>query len=195
MSMKRKLGLGIISAVIGISMVIGGTFAYFSDAETTNNTFATGTIDLAVEPTEIVNLDNLKPGDSVERLFELQNNGTLDVEKVLLETNYTINDANNDNTEDFGKHIRVEFLQNLDQIKEVVFETTLHELKNMSPEAVAENALSPLLEEDGLKAGTSDDFIVKFEFIDDGQDQNQFQGDSLNLEWTFNALQGAGEEK
>lgn len=193
--MKRKLGLGIISAVIGISMVIGGTFAYFSDAETTNNTFATGTIDLAVEPTEIVNLDNLKPGDSVERLFELQNNGTLDVEKVLLETNYTINDANNDNTEDFGKHIRVEFLQNLDQIKEVVFETTLHELKNMSPEAVAENALSPLLEEDGLKAGTSDDFIVKFEFIDDGQDQNQFQGDSLNLEWTFNALQGTGEEK
>ena len=195
MNNKRKLGLGIMSATIGISMLIGGTFAYFSDAETTSSTFAAGTIDLAVEPTEIVNLDNLKPGDSMERLFELQNNGTLDVEKVLLKTSYTINDANSNNTEDFGKHIRVEFLQNIDQIKEVVFETTLHELKNMSPEAVAENALSPLLEEDGLKAGTVDDFIVKFEFVDDGQDQNQFQGDSLNLEWTFNALQGVGEEK
>jgi len=195
MNIKRTLGIGIMSAIIGLSMLVGGTFAYFSDAETTNNTFAAGTIDLAVEPTELVNLDNLKPGDSMERMFELQNNGTLDVEKVLLETSYTINDANNDNTDDFGKHIQVEFLQNVDQIKEVVFETTLHELKNMSPEAVAEQALSPLLDEDGLEAGTVDDFLVKFEFVENGEDQNQFQGDSLNLEWTFNAQQAKGEEK
>ncbi|MRS07221.1 CalY family protein, partial [Bacillus anthracis] len=28
-----------------------------------------------------------------------------------------------------------------------------------------------------------------------GNDQSIFQGDSLNLEWTFNANQEAGEEK
>jgi len=195
MSIKKMLGIGIVSTLLGLSLLVGGTFAYFSDAVTTNNTFASGTIDLAVEPTEIVNLDNLKPGDSIERVFELQNNGTLDVKKVLLETDYTVNDVNNDNTENFGKHIKVEFLQNIDQGKEVVYETTLYELKDMSPAAVAEKALSPLLDEEGLAAGTVDDLIVKFEFVDNGEDQNQFQGDSLNLEWTFNALQEDGEEK
>src|SRR5690625_4420959 len=136
MNMKRTLGLGIVSAIFGLSLLIGGTFAYFSDSATTNNTFAAGTIDLEVEPTEIVNLDNLKPGDSIERIFELQNNGSLDMKKVLLETNYTVHDANDNNTDDFGKHILVQFLHNADQMREVVFETTLYELRGMEPEAV-----------------------------------------------------------
>jgi spore coat-associated protein N len=33
---------------------------------------------------------------------------------------------------------------------------------------------------------------VLFQFIDNGQDQNQFQGDSLKVDWTFNAEQGVG---
>lgn len=195
MSMKKTLGLGIVSAVFGLSLLIGGTFAYFSSTATTNNTFAAGTIDLAVEPTEIVNLDNLKPGDSIERMFELENNGSLDIKKVLLETDYTVHDVKGDNTDDFGKHIRVQFLHNADQLREVIFETTLHDLSEMEPEAVAEEALSPLLEEDGLEAGTSDDFLVKFEFVDNGEDQNQFQGDALELEWKFHGLQEDGEGK
>jgi len=195
MNIKKTLGVGLMSAILGLSLLAGGTFAYFSDSVESNNTFAAGTIDLAAEPTEIVNLDNLKPGDTVERLFELQNNGTLDAKRVLLETNYTVNDAENDNTDDFGKHIQVKFLYNSDQAREVVYETTLYKLKDMDPEAVAEEALSPLLEEDGLEAGTSDDFLVEFEFVDNGEDQNQFQGDSLNLDWTFQAQQEDGEEK
>lgn len=187
--------MGVMSAALGLSLIGGGTYAYFSDSVTSENTFAAGTIDLAVEPTELVNLENIKPGDSMERLFELQNNGTLDVAKVLLETDYTVNDADGNNTDDFGKHIQVQFLYNADQLEDVVFETTLYDLKNMSPEAVAEEALSPLLEEDGLAAGTGDDFLVKFEFVDNGEDQNQFQGDSLQLEWTFVAEQTEGEEK
>lgn len=193
MKIKVKLVIGVITAAFGLLLIGGGTYAYFSDSVTSENTFAAGTIDLAVEPTELVNLENLKPGDSMERLFQLQNNGTLDVAKVLLETDYEVMDAEGDNTEDFGNHIKVQFLYNADQLREVVFETTLHDLKNMSPEAIAEEALSPLLEEDGLEAGTTDDFLVLFEFVDNGEDQNQFQGDSLNLEWTFIAEQTAGE--
>ena len=49
-------------------------------------------------------------------------------------------------------------------------------------------------EKGGLEAGTEDYLWVQFEFVDDGKDQNIFQGDSLNLEWTFNANQEAGEE-
>lgn len=195
MSIKKKLGMGMTSAVLGLALVGGGTFAYFSDSEEANNTFAAGTLDLAVEPTEIINVDNIGPGDSFVRDFELQNNGTLDIDKVLLETDYTVDDAEGDNTEDFGEHIQVEFLYNADKLDEVIFETTLAELKDMTPEAVNEHVFEPLLEEQGLPAGTVDDLVVKFNFLDNGEDQNQFQGDSLNLTWTFHAQQTADEER
>lgn len=129
------------------------------------------------------------------RDFELQNNGTLDIDKVLLDTNYTVNDAAGDNTEDFGEHIQVEFLYNADKLDEVIYETTLAELKSLTPEAVNENVFYPLFGEKGLEVDSIDDLVVKFNFIDNGEDQNQFQGDSLNLEWTFTATQTAGEDK
>ena len=195
MNIKKKLGAGIISAVLGLTLVGGGTFAYFSDTETTNNTFAAGTLDLAVNPTQIIEVDNIKPGDSMIRDFELQNNGTLDIDKVLLDTHYTVNDAAGDNTEDFGEHIQVEFLYNADKLDEVIYETTLAELKSLTPEAVNENVFYPLFGEKGLEVDSIDDLVVKFNFIDNGEDQNQFQGDSLNLEWTFTATQTAGEDK
>lgn len=194
MSVKKRLGMGMMSAVVGLGLIGGGTFAYFSDSEQTNNTFAAGTLDLSVEPTEIIAIDNMKPGDSIIRDFELQNNGSLDIDKVYLETDYTVEDAEGDNTEDFGEHIQVEFLYNADKLDEVVYETTLAELKDMTPEAVNQHIFDPILEEQGLPAGTSDDLVVKFNFLDNG-DQNQFQGDSLNLTWTFTATQTAGEEQ
>ena len=77
-----------------------------------------------------------------------------------------------------------------------IFETTLADLKDMSPEAVGEHAFYPIFDEKGLRAGEeADDLVVKFTFLDNGEDQNQFQGDSLQLEWTFTAVQGVGEEK
>lgn len=188
MGIKKRLGMGLMSAAVGLALVGGGTFAYFSDSFTTNNTFAAGTIDLAVEPTEIINIDNLKPGDSMLRDFELQNNGSLDIKKVTLDTDYS-------GDEELAEHIQVEFLYNVDQLHEPIFETTLAELKDMSPEAVAEEALIPLIGEDGLQAGTIDDLIVNFVFVDNGEDQNDLQGAELQLAWTFTALQMDGEER
>ena len=195
MSIKRKVGMGIMSAALGLTLVAGGTYAYFSDSQTTNNTFAAGTLDLSVNPTTIVDVGELKPGDSVIRDFELHNDGSLDIERVVLETDYTVIDAEGDNTEDFGEHIQVEFLYNASKMDEVIFETTLAALKDMSPEAVNENIFYPLLGEKGLEAGgEADDLVVKFNFLDNGENQNQFQGDSLELEWTFVAEQGVGED-
>lgn len=195
MNTKRQLGIAIISLFIGLSLVIGGTYAYFSSSVETNNTFAAGTLDLAVEPTTIIDVENLKPGDWIIRDFELQNKGTLDIQKVFLETEYTVIDAKGDNTEDFGKYIEVEFLYNADKLDEVIYKTTLDKLKDMTPEAVNEHIFYPMFGDRGLPVGTSDDLVVKFNFIDNGEEQNQFQGDSLNLKWTFNAVQTAGEEK
>lgn len=195
MGLKKQLGLGITSAVLGISLIGGGTYAYFSDTAQTNNSFAAGTLDLTAEPTEIIDVDELQPGDSVIRDFELQNSGSLDMDKVTMDTDYAVIDKEGDNDRDFGEDIEVEFLYNADKLDEVIYETTLAELKEMSPEAVNENIFYPKLGEKGLEAGESDDLVVKFNFVDSDEDQNQFQGDSLKLEWTFNAEQATGDEK
>lgn len=195
MSIKKRFGMGMMSAALGIALIGGGTYAYFSDTERTNNTFAAGTLDLTAAPAEIINVENMSPGDSFIRDFELGNGGTLDIDKVFIETDYTVNDAKGDNTEDFAEHIQVEFLYNVNNLDEVIFETTLAELKDMTPEAINQHIFYPEFGDKGLPAGETHDLVVKFNFVDNGDDQNQFQGDSLQLTWTFNATQKPGKQQ
>ncbi|MBO0995836.1 TasA family protein [Bacillus sp. SD088] len=195
MNLKKQLTTGLLSAVLGVTLIGSGTYAYFSDSAETNNTFAAGTLDLSVNPTQIINVDNIKPGDSFIRDFELHNKGTMDIGKVLLEATYTVVDAKGDNTEDFGEHIEVEFLYNLDKFDEVIYQTTLAELKNLNPEVINEKVFGEIFDGEGLPVGVENDLVVKFTFKDNGTDQNQFQGDSLDLTWTFNAQQKEGKQR
>ncbi|WP_242212706.1 biofilm matrix protein CalY [Bacillus cereus group sp. BfR-BA-01383] len=197
MSLKKKLGMGVASAALGLSLIGGGTFAFFSDKEVSNNTFAAGTLDLTLNPKTLVDIKDLKPGDSVKREFLLKNSGSLTIKDVKLATEYTVNDAKGDNAgEDFGKHVKVKFLWNWDKGSEPVYETTLAELKDVDPDVLAKDVFAPEWAENGGLAPDSEDYLwVQFEFVDNNQDQNIFQGDSLNLKWTFNANQEAGEEK
>lgn len=194
MNFKAKLGSAIMAGVLGISLIGGGTYAYFSDTVTTHNTFAAGTLDLSVEPEVVVEVDNMKPGDRIVRDFELQNNGTLNIQTVSLDTDYTVIDAAGDNTQDFGEHIQVSFLYNTHQMNEVVYETSLAELKNMKPEAITNKVFDEVLENGGLEVGESHDLVVMFEFVDNEKDQNEFQGDKIELAWTFIAEQTDGED-
>lgn len=195
MNIKKQLSTGLLSAFLGISLIGGGTYAYFSNSAETNNTFAAGTLDLSVNPTQIIDVNDMKPGDTFIRDFELQNSGSLDIGKVLLTTAYTVTDAKGDNTEDFGGHIEVEFLYNMDKLDEVIYKTTLAQLKNMNPEVLNERVFEPIFNEKGLPTGKVNDLVAKFNFIDNGKDQNQFQGDSLDLTWTFNAHQTDGKQR
>ncbi len=87
MGLKKKLGLGMATAALGLSLVGGGTFAYFNDTATVNNQFAAGTLNLDVnkDPESAVNFDlrNLKPGDNATRYFVLSNGGSLAIKDVL----------------------------------------------------------------------------------------------------------------
>ncbi|TYS85316.1 CalY family protein [Rossellomorea aquimaris] len=200
MGIKQKLGLGVASAALGLALVGGGTYAYFSDSAEANATFAAGTLDLNAAPTTIINVDKIKPGDWMNRSFQLKNDGNLDIAEVLLKTDYTVTNKAGaaPNSEDFGKHIRVNFLWNADKVgNSVIFQTTLDQLKNMTPDAIKQNIFYPWLGEKGgkLAAGTSDTLVVQYEFVESGSDQNQFQGDSLQLKWTFEGKQGAGQER
>ena len=196
MGVKKQLITGISAFALGVGLITGGTFAYFSDTDETSNTFAAGTLDLSVNPTTIINVENIKPGDSFYRNFELTNDGSLDIEKVLLETSYSVTDAANDNgEEDFGEHIEVEFLYNNNNSDEIIYKTTVSELVEMTPEAIDQHIMYPWYGEKGMPVGSVHDVGVKFNFVDNGEDQNVFQGDSLDLTWTFESFQTAGEDR
>jgi len=192
MGIKRKLGYALSSAALGVCLITGGTFAYFSDTEETNNTFAAGTLDLSVDPEVIIEMDNMVPGDYQFRTFYLENNGSLDIEEVLLNTSYEVQDANGDNTEDFGDHIQVNFLENVDKgephgYNDIIYSATLAELQEETPDAVEKNILGFEGEQSGLPSDTEDTMYVEFEFVENNEDQNQFQGDTLTLNWSFEA--------
>ena len=40
-----------------------------------------GTLDLALNPSTVVNVSNLKPGDTIEKEFKLENKGSLDIKR------------------------------------------------------------------------------------------------------------------
>ena len=65
----------------------------------------------------------------------------------------------------------------------------------MTPEAINQHIFYPELGDKGLPAGKAHDLLVEFSFVDNKEDQNQFQGDSLQLAWTFNATQKRGEQR
>lgn len=207
MSIKKKLGLGVASAALGLALIGGGTFAYFSDTVKTTNTFATGTLDLSINPEAIINIDNIKPGDTMPRAFTLTNSGTLDISSVNIVTDYTVEYGDKYTGGDLGEHILVHFMTNVDKNglgnlvvgpNNVITSTTLKELKAAKglPDAV-KNQLADKMpklfgEKSGLKNGSSDDLIVLFEFVDKG-DQNTFQDAKLTLEWDFVAKQTTGQ--
>lgn len=192
MGIKSTLGMGLATAVLGFGLISGGTFAYFSDTAEANNTFAAGTLDLSVDPEVIIDVNNLKPGGWEIRAFDIVNNGSLDITEVLIDTSYEVVDAKGDNTDDFGKHIRVNFLENSDKSEEtgyndIIYSTTLYDLQQMTPDAVEKKVIGFENEQSGLPAGTQDTMYVEFEFVDNEEDQNQFQGDQLKLNWAFEA--------
>ncbi|UOY93318.1 CalY family protein [Ectobacillus sp. JY-23] len=210
MSFFKTVSKGVMTASLGLALMGGGTLAYFSDKVETQNAFANGTLDLAVNPTAVVNISNLKPGDTVYREFTLTNSGSLDINKVLLGTKYEVENAQGteENTDDLAKHIKVRILYNTSSATSTVVEKTLAELKDMTPDITAigsfvgsnnETGALPIPDgipaDDGKGLGNNiEKLFVQFEFVDDGTDQNQFQGDTLKVDWTFNAQTGGGTE-
>lgn len=208
MSLKKKLGLGIASAALGISLIGGGTYAYFNDVETSKNHFTAGTLDLTLNPTEMFKISNMKPGDRMFKRFSLKNDGSLNIKDVLLSTDYTVTDAKGDNNgRDFGEDIVVKFLEYegewpgnppLDQWDDlpgvkVLSQMTLAELKALDPADLT--TVANLLPAGKLAPGKQVYLTVQLEFDYKDTDQNHFQGDRLDLTWTFTANQEAGTWK
>lgn len=93
--MKKVLfSLAALALVIG--MVGAGTFAYFSDTETSNdNTFLAGRLDLTLngkngENVVLFNVSNLRPGNQPKATYTINNVGTidgyLDIENITVQS-------------------------------------------------------------------------------------------------------------
>ncbi|SDZ21755.1 Camelysin metallo-endopeptidase [Bacillus sp. 166amftsu] len=79
-----------------------------------------------------------------------------------------------------------------------VWSTTLSELKKATQNGNVLDLVQKGVvdrEGDGLAPGDDDTFYVMFTFVDNGEDQNMFQGDALKLNWTFNSMQTEGEDR
>ncbi|MEC2159636.1 TasA family protein [Virgibacillus halodenitrificans] len=196
MSIKSKLILGTATAILGLSLVGAPTYAYFFHSENLDKISEENKIDLNTSTYTIIQVDQLKPGDKMTRSFKLSNDGNTNIKNVLLDTTYTIEDANHNNIEDFGKHIRVNFMWNEDKAlsrkwspDNIIYKTTLYDLQKMTPDAVNNKLFIPYFEErGGIEAGDTDKLFVQFEFVDNNQKQNEFQGDKLELTWTFEGI-------
>ncbi|SFL88111.1 TasA family protein [Salibacterium qingdaonense] len=187
MRVNKRLRLGIFTAALGLFLISGGTFAFFNDTSAAGESFSSGTLNLSANPVTSVDLDNIKPGDSFTRSYTLKNDGSLNIADVLMTTEYTVVDAKNDNgTEDFGDHIEVSISWENEDGYISVQEKKLSEATAMEPNILGDNI---------LEAGKEDEVYVTFEFLDNGKDQNIFQGDAMEIEWTFEGKQEEGEEK
>lgn len=81
--MKSKVLMSLCAVAVSAALVIGGTFAFFSDYGTSNgNVFAAGTLNLTVDGKEnnVVkfNVTNMRPGNQPKDTYTLKNTGSLD---------------------------------------------------------------------------------------------------------------------
>jgi spore coat-associated protein N len=88
MSIKKRLGLGAMSAVMGISLIGTGTWAAFNDIESVQAKVGAGELNLNLAELNNGPIDfkisDLKPGDFMTRNIVLQNTGSLAIKDVLM---------------------------------------------------------------------------------------------------------------
>ncbi|MFS0783740.1 TasA family protein [Bacillus sp. 1P06AnD] len=212
MTIKRKIITGALSAVLGISLVGGGTWAAFNDVEQVPAKVQAGTLDLAVNPKIVFDVPNLKPGDKMRRNFEITNAGTLDIEKVLMHTSYDVFNKQGKKVND--KALAREFA---DQYLVTFFTTdgakiadgldkTLAELKEKTDKNQSIDIttfIKVITKDNDLPVGDTDKIVMELFFKDNVTRennsrkfvQNKFQGYSLKLKFDLEATQYKGAEK
>ncbi|WP_068606804.1 TasA family protein [Paenibacillus swuensis] len=83
MSLKKQLGLAMVTTALGATLVAGGSFALFtSSAQNTGNTFASGTVKVSLdkpEGTKYFDISNIAPGDNGSTQLTVTNGGSLEL--------------------------------------------------------------------------------------------------------------------
>lgn len=213
MSIKKKMGLGILAGALGVSLIGGGTWAAFNDVEKTDNKFYAGTLDLVVgEGTTFdFNISNLKPGDHFTKQLVLNNNGSLDINQILVHANKLPGWSDKD---EIGLNSKIgtgsavnsedDFLE---QFNVVITKSDGTSVYTGSLANLVNNPVDELTGTDastvGLATGGTETFTINVTFVENGTTfpnsrlhvQNKFQGEKSNLEFVFEATQMPGEDR
>ncbi|CAM5780288.1 MULTISPECIES: TasA family protein [Brevibacillus] len=202
MSLKKQFAVTLASVGLGAALIGGGTFAWFNaTSEIKDNTFAAGKMEIGATPAESVfQVENMKPGDWFERTFDITNTGTIDINKLLMSVDYTVADKNGDNgSDDLDNHLKVYWLSSADPSIPISERVIVHPLNGKSLKELKDSGqvdisswATKLLT---LPPDTTDRIYMGIEFADDGNDQNRFQEDSVNLTLKLEGKQTAGEPK
>lgn len=139
MKIKRNLLSGSLAACLGLSLISGGTWAAFNDKETATASVQAGTLDLKVYQVageeDTFNVSNLKPGDSMVRVFGIDNIGSLAIKEVLLSamaTNFV--NGTNEYVEDTGLDNTLD--EYLDQFQVQLLSVVSRSIIDLDPNAV-----------------------------------------------------------
>jgi spore coat-associated protein N len=221
MSLKKKLGLGMASAALGLSLVGGGTFAYFSDTATVHNGFKSGTLDIGIgsydQTSWPINFDlqNFRPGDTAERTFDLTNKGSLAIEDTYLNfANASVTDTLNTggNGNDFLQALNVSyFMDVLNDSGNYVPVSMLLPGKSLTLKDALEGkfdgVINPAylvtgangvkllnLTPDGIDVGEKERFRIMISFTDTNQPQNKLQGMVAKIDYNVDARQVIGNK-
>lgn len=170
------------TALLGVCLIVGGTFAYFSDTVSTDNTFGAGTLAMGLSTDTNAEVDfqaeNLKPGDTVNRQMTIENEGTLTIGDILLSAEYSVVDSEgNQGEEDFADDLLVTVYNH--EAVPVIEQVPLSGLDQME---IAQE----------LAAGETIDYDFEFEFAETDEDQNKFQGQNIDVLFTYEANQQTG---
>ncbi len=192
--MKKILGLS-IAAILVLGIVGVGTWALFSDTETsTGNILTAGTLDLKTNDLDGVSgtftSTGMKPGDYIPSggpaTIGLRNAGSINATSLSISFGYVerdgaASDSDNLSAADFAAGLTITNLtyDNSDLLA-LINDTNVDGRKDMR-ELVAQSAALQNLP--GLTAGQTKNFVIRVQF--DPAADNTFQNDGIDVTVTF----------
>lgn len=182
----KKLTAAIVLIAIGAALIGGGTFAYFSaTVESTGNTFATGTIDIAgsnVNEKKFV-INPAKPGDDFEGIYTILNSGTLPA-NLTLTFNYTANDAGigTPGETDLGYILEITTFTFGGKVIPIID-------ANGNGYSDLQDINGKIFDLEQIEAGMTNgiDLVIQGTFRETGSSQNGYMGDSIEATFYFEA--------
>ena len=195
------MSMGILAGALGVSLVGGGTWAAFNDVEVVNNTLAAGTLDLVVGEEVVFDISNLKPGDYFTRTLTLTNNGSLDIDEILLTSSSDgWDDVTHANLPDGGVNTKEQFLSQFEVTVDGYGTFNLNNLSSLTNQTISGDGTGGAAL---IEAGQSASFDITITFKDDPTkyadsrlyEQNKYQGEAVSLQLKFEATQMPGEDR
>lgn len=194
MSIKKNLIIGIATGLVGMSLISGGTVAYFSYQEETKSVFKSGKMEFDIKDEDgvLFEFNNIIPGEEYKHTFTITNTGTVDMKDISLYSRHTVENEKVDRNYNIASQIVLKDIvvknANGNKRQNVLKDNiTLAELANRTGTLDASN--KPIILLKSLKSGMDAEVEVTFEFVESGKDQNKYQDQTLTLYWTFYAEQ------